>query len=682
MTKFQEAFYLALFASLVILAAAIVFAELTTREFVEDSGRVLRTQEIRFTAAKALAQAADAETSTRGYVITGNTTFLVPYTREIDQLRSTFERLRALLQEDPGQLARLEAIGPPLNAKIDAMRKIVQTRRSDGMEAASAIIRAGESQILMEQIRAGMAEIDAEENRLLSVRNARNAELARTTLMVGRSAIVIAFSAIILAAATFYRHERKRQELQADLDRFFNISPDLFCIAGYDGRLLKVNSSWQRVLGLQPEELKGVPFLQFVHPEDVERTKEETSRLAHGERSTSFENRYRGADGSYRWLMWNAVPLLHPRVIYAAARDVTDRKKAEMELLAAADKLQMAAEASERQSKLLTELSEMKDTLQSAEGTAEAYRTIEKYGPQFLPSLSGAVYRMSPSKDVLESMCQWGASRPPVDVFAPQNCLAMRRGRMHLGSPEMPITCTHAEAVNGQYLCIPLVALSETIGVLHLRRDDGGMIAEEEQRLGETMAEQMALTIATLTLRETLRAQSIRDPLTNLFNRRHLEESLGREIRRAVRKNTPFAVLMLDMDHFKQVNDVFGHEAGDAALRAAADCFRSKVRFEDIVCRFGGEEFAILLPEANIEQAYEIADRIRTAVQRLRVSQNSRIIGPLSVSVGLAMFPDHGDTSEKLFKEADDALYAAKSSGRNQVIVACSDRPLYLGKLV
>ena len=186
------------------------------------------------------------------------------------------------------------------------------------------------------------------------------------------------------------------------------------------------------------------------------------------------------------------------------------------------------------------------------------------------------------------------------------------------------------------------------------------------------MASQIALSLASLQLRETLREQSIRDPLTRLFNRRFLEESLERELQLASRKKQSLAVLFLDLDHFKRFNDTFGHDAGDMVLQSLADLFRTFFRATDLCCRYGGEEFAIILPESSSQDAVMRADALRAEVKNLRLKYKKESLGTLTLSAGVAAFPEHGSTSEELLKIADQCLYESKSRGRDVVTVGLS----------
>jgi len=209
------------------------------------------------------------------------------------------------------------------------------------------------------------------------------------------------------------------------------------------------------------------------------------------------------------------------------------------------------------------------------------------------------------------------------------------------------------------------------VGVLHMQSMTSMLEAFESERLlAATFAEQLALSVSNLKLQEALRQQSRRDALTGLFNRRHLEESLEREMRRGARANQPVAAVMFDLDHFKTFNDTFGHEAGDSVLREIATLLSRSVRAEDIPCRFGGEEFFLILPATSLEGGQIWAERLRSKARELTVLHNGKSLGMITISVGVAAFPLHGSSVKEVIATADGALYEAKESGRDRVVVA------------
>lgn len=188
-----------------------------------------------------------------------------------------------------------------------------------------------------------------------------------------------------------------------------------------------------------------------------------------------------------------------------------------------------------------------------------------------------------------------------------------------------------------------------------------------EKQLREANDRLQGQLIEIGTLQSELRAQAIRDPLTNLFNRRYLDETLDRELARAAREHYPVCVIMLDLDHFKQVNDTYGHEAGDNVLKALADTLSAGNRRGDFACRFGGEEFVVVMPNIDIEVAYRRAEELRVTLNSLPIPYGQVCLNA-TISIGIASYPSNGEGRESLLRAADRALYAAKRAGRNYIL--------------
>ncbi len=235
--------------------------------------------------------------------------------------------------------------------------------------------------------------------------------------------------------------------------------------------------------------------------------------------------------------------------------------------------------------------------------------------------------------------------------------------------------CKHKPTGNIRaYVWAPLYAQSDILGLLYLdweNPENNQLINAEinQDLLIGMIAEQTPLGISNIELRETLRNQSFRDALTNLFNRRYLEETLEREISRCARKSVSMALLMIDIDNFKQFNDKFGHEAGDIVIQAFANVLHQFARKEDIACRYGGEEFILIVPEVELDAVLMRIQSLRQVASHIHVRYGSTALPPITVSIGVAMYPDHGETMNELITAADKALYEAKNSGRDKTIV-------------
>ena len=318
-------------------------------------------------------------------------------------------------------------------------------------------------------------------------------------------------------------------------------------------------------------------------------------------------------------------------------------------------------------------VNELVHLLQSCITLEEAHRQVARVLPRFFPS--GALLMVCPSRNLLEGVAMWGSASMMPGPFAPDSCFALRRGSAHLVQPDnFALLCGHVDQDSrASHLCVPLIAQGESLGVLYLQdptRKDGVGMLQRTQRLAAMLAERMSLAFANLMLHETLKFQSVRDPLTGLFNRRYMEESLARELLRAARGHKSVAVLMIDLDQFKQFNDSFGHEAGDLLLRELGSMFRCQTRGGDVACRYGGEEFLIIFTDTTLEAARQRGELLKRGARNLQVQDHGQTLGQVTISIGIAACPDHGETSQEIIRAADKALYLAKAAGRDLVVVA------------
>ena len=320
----------------------------------------------------------------------------------------------------------------------------------------------------------------------------------------------------------------------------------------------------------------------------------------------------------------------------------------------------------------------MGDLLQSCFTLEEASGVLASSAQKLFPGYSGALLVFSASRNVLEAMTFWGSNISGERVFGPNDCWALRRGRLHQsGSDKSAVRCIHLGSGSRlPSLCTPLMAHGETLGILSLvtePNESGGTqaaIPKFDVQLAVSVAEQAGLAFANLKLREKLRHQSVRDPLTGLFNRRYLDESLERELPNAIRKNRSLGVVMLDVDRFKKFNDMFGHDAGDTVLRELGDYLTKFIRRGDLACRYGGEEFTLILPESTLEDTRRRAEELRTSFQQLSLKHRDIVLGKVTLSLGVAALPEHGTTATELLAAADSALLKAKEEGGDRVLIA------------
>ena len=325
-------------------------------------------------------------------------------------------------------------------------------------------------------------------------------------------------------------------------------------------------------------------------------------------------------------------------------------------------------------------LGETANLFQASRSIAEARQVAEAQLPRLFPDHSGALYLMNASHNLMERTAAWGETADVGPTHAPDACWAVRLGRPHEAHVGLgDLACDHLRAAAAPWqACLPLTAQGETLGALTLLdrraagdgRCHGGGPAPEWMDFAVAVTEALGLAFANLRLRETLQHQALRDPLTGLFNRRYLIDTLDRELQRAASRHQSVSVVMLDVDRFKQFNDTFGHAAGDTVLAQIGTFLRQSAGIEDVVARYGGEEFTIVLPDTPIELALVRMESLRVAIEGLRITQPGGPAAHMTMSIGVATFPQHGLSVTDLFGVADRALYTAKRAGRNRVTVA------------
>jgi diguanylate cyclase (GGDEF)-like protein/PAS domain S-box-containing protein len=318
-------------------------------------------------------------------------------------------------------------------------------------------------------------------------------------------------------------------------------------------------------------------------------------------------------------------------------------------------------------------LSNMAELLQSCAQRSEAYEIVRDTGGQLFPASSGSLFIYRESRDVLEHVTTWGNGRTPEATLAPDECWALRLGRPHFVPRTGATRCPHAPAEAESYVCMPVHGQGQILGLLHIAVEVSARTRrparDTEQRL-RAMTDRVGPALANLKLRDALRELALRDGLTGLYNRRYMEDALNREIHRAERSGKPVAVVMIDIDHFKHFNDKYGHDAGDFVLSALARAIMKNIRPSDMACRYGGEELAVVLPEASLECACERAEQMRRAIRDINLTHLGQTLPAPTASFGVAVFPANGNKPANLLKAADDALYRAKHEGRDRVCFA------------
>lgn len=374
-------------------------------------------------------------------------------------------------------------------------------------------------------------------------------------------------------------------------------------------------------------------------------------------------------------------------VILFAAIALLVRRQVRQHSAAAAANARSAAELAEsvgelqRERNRIAEINDMASLLQSCNSVEELGQIARGTLGRLFGGAAGGLYLYAASRNQLVLLADHGG-HPLRELVRPDECWSLRRGGAHVHRAGEGIpACPHFELENGaeiNSLCLPLSAHGETIGLLAFRAtpaDARDIFSDEDtQRFADMTARHLALAVANLQLRESLKEQSIRDGLTGAFNRRYLEVVGEKEIAQSLRFSRPFAVVMLDVDHFKRFNDVHGHAAGDLVLVTVCEYLRRHIREGDWLFRYGGEEFVLLLREMGGPDAATKAEALRQGIAELTVASGDTVLPKITVSMGIAVLTGNGERLGSVLERADEALYASKSAGRDRVTLHERDR--------
>jgi diguanylate cyclase (GGDEF)-like protein/PAS domain S-box-containing protein len=503
---------------------------------------------------------------------------------------------------------------------------------------------------------------------------------------LGLLMLAVSATGLILGAAVSER-QRISDELRERtifLISLIENSPFGIVVQGHDGKIQLYNRAFSNLFLYGPLEIIGQDLNDLIVPADLRpEAKRLRGEVNSGEAMHSTVRRVR-KDGRLVHVEKHALPLVKDGQVescYIIYKDISEQVKAAEDAKEHEAAMSRWVGELQQRNTQITVLNEMAGLLQCAGSSEEVYAVVGSAAKKlFVGVTSGSLFITKSSRDSLEITASWGSGCAGELVFAPVDCWSVRKGQPHWSEClASSIICAHVDnSIAANYLCVPMVAQGETLGVLHLQyHPDTGGDAEADQKSRESLkrlavaaASQIALSLANLHLRETLRERSIRDPLTGLYNRRFMQESLEKELHRAKRKGRSLAIIFLDVDHFKRFNDIFGHDAGDSVLQAMAHILRSQFRDEDVICRYGGEEFAVILPESCNEDAAKRAEALRLATKDIRLAHRGVVLDPVTISVGIAGFPDHGQSSQELLDRADKCLYKSKADGRDRVTLA------------
>jgi diguanylate cyclase (GGDEF)-like protein/PAS domain S-box-containing protein len=680
---------IAFFLALITLAIIGWFSFQGNRSTEEKDHLVSHSRDVLEASELLRSHIAHAGAARRAYSLWGDSKQIDAFSLASKSALADFATLRKLTADSAEQQLSLAQMEPLMKARLSLLEESVELHRRTRDNPKQQDAFTDQSARLSTQFTELIDEFDRAERVLLQQQTAAAQASYRRGTRINTFLAVSVFLFLTLALGSLNRELSRREQAESSaaeqkelLQSILDSCSDAVIVADTSGKIILRNPVGIRYsAGAPAQELsEEYPQLLGLYKNDGEtlfKTEElPLSRAVRGESANGLEICIRPPKGGEpRWGLAAGGPLLNNRgekrggVVFL--RDITDRKKAD-------EQLTVALLESETLARENRELSELGDSLQSCQTVEEAYKMSENAISGILGLRPGALCILNASRDLVESTATWNNCSTTEPLFHPDDCWGLRRGKPYGGSGS-PLPCSHVRASGAtNYLCVPLVAQGETLGVLYVE-DNASFLPPSPQavqfeqvtlkRRAIAVAERVSLALANLKLRELLRNQSIRDPLTGLYNRRYLEESLNRELHRASRTGRNVSLVMLDLDHFKHFNDTFGHQVGDILLKEVAGVIKSRVRAGDLACRYGGEEFSLILAEVDTDGAHKCVESIREAVKHLSLHNRGQTLGTITVSGGIAAYPTHGDNSEDLIHAADEALYRAKKAGRDCIFI-------------
>jgi diguanylate cyclase (GGDEF)-like protein/PAS domain S-box-containing protein len=458
--------------------------------------------------------------------------------------------------------------------------------------------------------------------------------------------------------------------------------PDPVIVFDREGRVTYLNSVFTRVFGWRLDEVKGSP-LNFIPEESRVESLKALERMRRGHVAIPLETRRTTKSGQTLEIQGCISQFKDPKGRFTGSivllRDVTAIKNTEKALRESNRRLGAAVREQKNRSRELGLLNSMNEWLQACSNESDTYKIMARICRQLFPADAGFLGMRDETSNRFAVVSTWGDDALKDIDYDEHDCWSLRLGKMHaVKDLASDLSCSHPIGANTHsYLCLPITSPAGVMGVLHvLFKADVDEISTKETKQNQasklmilnTMLEHYSLSLLNLRLYKTLKNQSIRDPLTGLFNRRYLDESLRREMFRCKRHGASTGLIMMDVDHFKAYNDTYGHEVGDVILKELAIFLKIHTRDEDILCRYGGEEFILLMPDSSLANARRRAEQLCVLVRNALRITHQGITHQLTISLGAAAFPESGTTIEAAQNAADAALYQAKREGRDRVV--------------
>lgn len=665
-----------------------IFSYKQVQEVIRANKWVSHTEEVIQKVDASLYSIIDIESGQRAYLITGDKDFLVDMEESKKKLQNNIDDLIELTKDNPSQSDRSQNLAVLSQKRIIALSEIANLKQANQFDTTEGMQLFKKNQTISNQLKSLAEEMKAVEDVLLDERTAialKRNNIAKFILLTGSLiSLSLLLAALFLINSELERRnkaEERNQKNKLRLTGIIESAGDMIAAFDNEQRFIAFNRAYQREfkylfgksihLGMSLDAaLKDCPEVK------IQLSQEWKGSFSSNELNKKIEVK-EGEQINFYEITYGLIHNNENEVdgMVQVIRNITKREEEHQELQRSYTTLAHGMTELENKNQQITLLVEMSDIMLACASQDELSLVMQKFASKMLNFASGFLYIMHPSKNYLEKAATWHEPTPQDLTFNPEDCWAIRRGRVHeTSSSEEELCCPHIHTTPNKakllQVCMPLMAQNDIYGLLYLelKKENQNHLSENQTLVINAFAELTALALANVRLRENLRYQSIRDPLTGLYNRRYLEDFLFKQIHQSERTKEPLALLMLDLDHFKKINDTYGHDAGDLALKNLGRILQTDIQANDLAARYGGEEFIVIFYNTNLELAKTRAEKIREAVSLLQIKYGAEQVGPLTISIGIAQYPLDGTTSQQIIDAADEALYLAKNSGRNKLV--------------
>ncbi|HEX2548531.1 MAG TPA: diguanylate cyclase, partial [Gammaproteobacteria bacterium] len=583
--------------AILLIISITIFSYLQVKNLLVANSWVIHTYQVIQAIDVSLYNIVNIESRQRAYLITDDEQLLMDMDGIKLNLKKNMNELAVLTKDNVSQHQRVQYYTELTNRRLAYLNQVTQLKAANKLYTPEGILIFRKGQETSNQVKDQGQEIKSVELVLLSERNnavVKSATITNIVVIIGSVisliSLIVAFMLSNRELSLSLKAERKRKNIEGRLRGILESATDMIAALDLNHRYIIFNDAYQKefkslfnksiVVGMSIDEV-------FSHVSETDKLLLEDWKNALKESEYTKNIEFVNGEEKNTYEITSSVIKNEKNQAYGTVqiiRNITKRIQEQTELKESYEKLDHGMQELQEKNEQISLLVEMSDIMLACNTQEELTGVMFKYCQRMLSFGNGALYIMHPSKNYLEMANNWGEPCSNTITFTPEECWAIRLGRIHyVKKYNKELVCNHIKISEQQsisFLCIPLMAQNDIYGLLYMETlpDTAELFSENQKLFINAFAELTALALANVRLRENLRYQSMRDPLTGLYNRRYLEDFLFKQIHQAERSKFPLSILMLDLDHFKKINDTFGHDAGDIALKELGKIMQNDIR--------------------------------------------------------------------------------------------------------